>query len=545
MSEANREIVFTNVIDFFNETWKNTPKPFKINQRIMKKKHLTSEEALASRNTTTQATEYLAEDGKIRYNKRKLTELPGFISKLTPSLGVLLASKHVYFNYEFSHGQITCSSFMDIQDNLEVFCQDSSYLMNKESKEALLELLILQILFMQCLISMNDFPDSAAIQLFSRTLIFNGFLPNLSEYFSQSDKNSSKHCSLIVPYQYLPPPGMNSVFSLEKHTKPIYHTSIGYKSSIIFTLSNKLHGFNLSGFKTVGEIDLPPLNNSENYKEAIIYIPSVNHKKIENLKLIDGVAVVFSDFSICSKNFDLTLNFVKVFDNAKINRVFIISPNHILVFFDEEKYFEVYNFYNGEMILNQNYDRVIKFMQTDQKPKSNYEDEYFESILNLAAILDNSEIHFYQIKNEIKRQDKHGNEVVILDNFSFNVPGIDCVSCQIVHNNEEDASYHMFRSFFFLSFKDGSMLYLSLLLYEDHKFKCLFLKPMFNKIKKSDAEFKFLDKLGENILLLSESQYIYLMDVQQEECNLIKVCGTYTDGYFIEKNVIVGINKGK
>jgi hypothetical protein len=86
------------------------------------------------------------------------------------------------------------------------------------------------------------------------------------------------------------------------------------------------------------------------------------------------------------------------------------------------------------------------------------------------------------------------------------------------------------------------MLYLTL---SDKNFECLCLKPKFDKVYQSGIELKFLDNFEDNILLLSENQYIYLMEVKKEESHLIKVCGTYTDGYFINKNVVVGITKGK
>jgi hypothetical protein len=195
------------------------------------------------------------------------------------------------------------------------------------------------------------------------------------------------------------------------------------------------------------------------------------------------------------------------------------------------------------MILNQGYDKKIKFIETNQKYKSNFEHEFFESIVELAVILDNSEIHFYQIKNNIEIDNKLGNEVVIRNNFSFNVPGIECVCCKIIH--DKDARDYKNHSFFFLSFKDGSMLYLTLRFFSDKNFECLCLKPKFDKVYQSGIELKFLDNFEDNILLLSENQYIYLMEVKKEESHLIKVCGTYTDGYFINKNVVVGITKGK
>jgi hypothetical protein len=72
------------------------PKPFKFNQRIVKKKQLTSDSAAASRDTTSQAISFVCEDGAIRYNKRKIKELPGFIGLMTSNISIPLACKHIY-----------------------------------------------------------------------------------------------------------------------------------------------------------------------------------------------------------------------------------------------------------------------------------------------------------------------------------------------------------------------------------------------------------------------------------------------------------------
>ena len=82
MSSEVRSTVFTNVVDFFNETWKNKPKPYKYNQYLAKKKHLTSNEAEEVRETSIQSTMFIGPDGKLIYNKRKIMELPTFLGQV-------------------------------------------------------------------------------------------------------------------------------------------------------------------------------------------------------------------------------------------------------------------------------------------------------------------------------------------------------------------------------------------------------------------------------------------------------------------------------
>ena len=502
-----------------------------------------SEEALATRNTTTQPTEYVTEDGQIRYNKRKLTELPEFIVKLTPGLSIPLACKNIYLNYEFFHGQVVCCQHSDIFSILEKFCQSSSYSMNVESIKMLKELRFIQLLHLQCLLSICDYPHSMAAQFLSRALIFNGLLPYLTEFFIQSDKESPKHCALIVPYQSLPPPGMGSIFTIEKHSKPIYSTVVSKKSSIVYSLSNKIHAFNVNLFLTVGEIELPPLNEPEHYKQLIVMIYEESDSKIDNLKLANGVAIVFSDHCLHSTSLNSSQNFTKIFDNVKIKNIFLISPNHVLLFFDQSKYFEVYNCTSGQIVLNQNFSSNIKFVEICEKKESN-----FDKSFRMAIVLDNSEILFFIIKNEIKSGDKLGNEIFINSYFSLKSTGIDCVSCNLLDGEKGNRE-----TSFFLSFKDGSFIFIYCKRNEERadKFECLCMKPNLNETNKNGTpiQFQFLDLFENRFLLLGENKIIYLLQIEysnsKDKAHLIKVSGYYTNGYFVKKNLVVATENGK
>lgn len=90
LNSSERVSIFSNVIDFFNETWKNKPKPFKYNSYIAKKKKLNDTNAAEIRDTSIQKTVVRKEDGTPIYNKRKINELPGFISEMSSDLSLLL-----------------------------------------------------------------------------------------------------------------------------------------------------------------------------------------------------------------------------------------------------------------------------------------------------------------------------------------------------------------------------------------------------------------------------------------------------------------------
>ncbi len=58
-------------------------------------------EIQANRFTTSQPIEFIDVDGRIQYNKRKLNELPYFLSKLPSDVSLRIAADEVLFNYSF------------------------------------------------------------------------------------------------------------------------------------------------------------------------------------------------------------------------------------------------------------------------------------------------------------------------------------------------------------------------------------------------------------------------------------------------------------
>lgn len=120
--------VFLNVIDFFNETWKNKPKPYRYNEYLNAKKKVGSGESLEEvRDTTMQPTVFYDKNGKIQYNSRKINEFPKFISKLKPQMAAGLACDHIYFNYNFFTGMYVLTETDIIFENLKKFESKSSY----------------------------------------------------------------------------------------------------------------------------------------------------------------------------------------------------------------------------------------------------------------------------------------------------------------------------------------------------------------------------------------------------------------------------------
>ena len=104
LNTDDRLAVFQNMVDLFKETWKGKNKPFKIDDPKLLEKYKLDQsdgEIQANRFTTSQPTEFIDSDGHVQYNKRKLNELPQFLSKLAADIALPIAATEVLFNYSF------------------------------------------------------------------------------------------------------------------------------------------------------------------------------------------------------------------------------------------------------------------------------------------------------------------------------------------------------------------------------------------------------------------------------------------------------------
>lgn len=104
LTDVNRKVVFQNLVDLFQGTWKGKNKPFKIDDpKLVNKYHLDQSggEIQANRFIASQPVEFIDVDGNIQYNKRKLNEFPLFLSQLTADISIPIAAKEIFFNYPF------------------------------------------------------------------------------------------------------------------------------------------------------------------------------------------------------------------------------------------------------------------------------------------------------------------------------------------------------------------------------------------------------------------------------------------------------------
>ena len=104
MNSEERRVVFQNMIDLYKETWKGKSKPFKIDDPKLVNKYNLGEsngEIQANRFITSQPIEFVDASGRVQFNKRKLNEMPQFLTQLTANLAIPLAAQEMFFNYSF------------------------------------------------------------------------------------------------------------------------------------------------------------------------------------------------------------------------------------------------------------------------------------------------------------------------------------------------------------------------------------------------------------------------------------------------------------
>ncbi|CAF3642827.1 unnamed protein product [Rotaria sordida] len=263
LNDTDRKIVFQNVVDLFKETWKGKNKPFKIDDPKLVNKYKLDESAgeiQANRFTTSQPVEFIDVDGRIQYNKRKLNELPQFLIKLAPDIAIPIASEEIFFNYSFMHAKFSCSSFMDIQNDIDQFESVSSYKSSDEVRMSQKELSILRMTYLLFGLLLNEYPDNFAFELTSRLVTLYGLKTYITNLLKQCDEQSPRHCALIVPYCQVQPPGNGLIYSMNKHTMPVVDLDFANNQMAAISLSNKIIVINMRTGNTAVDIKLPKLN---------------------------------------------------------------------------------------------------------------------------------------------------------------------------------------------------------------------------------------------------------------------------------------------
>ncbi|CAF4100054.1 unnamed protein product [Rotaria sordida] len=286
LKDKDRKIIFQNVVDLFTETWNGKNKPFKIDDPKLVKKYKLDQsngEIQANRFTTSQPIEFIDFNGRIQYNKRKLNELPQFLIQLAPTIALPIAAEEMFFNYSFMHAKFSCSSFLDIESDLNQFQQVDIYGESDEVEIIHTELTLLFTTYMVFGHLLNQYPDNYAFELTSRLLTLYGLSPNITKLLKQCDEQSPRYCGFIVPYFQLQPPGHGLILSINKHTMPVVDLNLISNESAAISLSNKIIVIDMGSGDTVIDIKLPQLN--EPYLNSTTLPNMIIHHTNQDMKI--------------------------------------------------------------------------------------------------------------------------------------------------------------------------------------------------------------------------------------------------------------------
>ncbi len=541
MNSSERETVFKNVVDFFNETWKYKPKPYKYNEFVAKKKKLKSNEAQEVRNTAIQPTLIVGPDGKIKYNKRKIVEFPSFISQLTSNLAIPLACEHVYFNYEFVTGLFTCCTFNEITDQLQLFTSGSSY--NLIDKRALSELNLMSLIFLQVSSLISDFPTQAVSLILARALRFNNYLRFFTQLIDQYDRFSFKQSALIVPCQFLQTPGADLIFQFDKHLLPIRATVIGCDNdSFTFTLSNKLIAFNMQNIKTSGEILMP--NSNLPFQHLVVYFAQFDQEADTLLKNISGGFLVSNTKELISYGFNSQIYFHKKFDNSIIESLHFLSSNHVLVHFKDESYFEIYNIFTSEFV-RQDFPSKIVSISCNHPTKIILCLDKLENTVIVVALL-SQDIHLYQFKSTsevdcLNFKHKESNEFKLEQVRHLKPTGIPIRSVSFLQESNEE--------YVVIFLDDGSFLFVKYFLNPQFEINenLMIMLVKFKNFSDGDKNiyYKLVDYRDKTILVLGSNNQLYvLLSVAFGEKKMIEINGKFDGGAILDDDKFAGFSKG-
>ncbi|CAF3962519.1 unnamed protein product [Rotaria sordida] len=282
LSVDERKIIFGNMVDLYKETWKGKNKPIKIDDPKLIDKYDLKEsngEIHANRFITSQPIEFVDVNGRVQFNKRKLNELPQFLSKLAPSLSIPIAVDEIFFNYSFMRAKILCSDFDDIITLFYDFQELSSYKLSKETVDMKGEIKILFSTFMICGLLIQEYPDNFAFEISSRLLPLMGIKENITRLVKQFDEQHTQYCALIVPYCQMRPPGSGLLYSMNKHTTSVVDLDFTDDQLTAISLSDRIVVINMTSGNAVLDINLPNLN--ESYLNSTT-LPKIYHSEKEN-----------------------------------------------------------------------------------------------------------------------------------------------------------------------------------------------------------------------------------------------------------------------
>jgi WD40 repeat protein len=252
--------------DYFLGIWAGRPKPFQFTENQKRMFNLTSTEGEADRKVpaqpiifTTNNALSTAETSPIRYNLRKLSELPFQLIRAQREEDLY---NHVLFNYDFTHAKLSCMPL-----NLCIFDYESAleYVFDKEVSKIISSVELdndfyFQVKLMSDALRLSSSvlaadPNNLSIQIIGRLLPFYTTCRKIATFIDQCESTGLQVMALVPAFNTLASPGGPLVYSLEAHQFAVYGLEVVSAGQHLLTVSNKFIVFDLSSGDIVRIID--------------------------------------------------------------------------------------------------------------------------------------------------------------------------------------------------------------------------------------------------------------------------------------------------
>ena len=517
----------------------NQPKPFKHHEYLAAKKNIPIDSA-ALRYTNAQPIVFISENGEKRPNKRKLNELPYLISKFEADNVAITAVEHCFMNYNFLYYKFLISDTNAILFDLQSINAHTRDIRNVETKQAALQLQLFSLVFLVSMQSLKRYPESFAIILTSRMLMFYKCFKYFQKFIDESDLLSPfETSSLISCYQYLQPPGGGLLLTLDTHKTEIKTTILDRQ--FLITCSDSINLFYLERLQTIGESKYPIIYD-KNIKEIetvtvtrVFFITTINNKN-PNIIIdeIDGGYIIMTKSTIMCIKFDTKVYFSKQFTDSELTTIFVIPDRYILAQFENRNYFEIYDLFTGEFVSKQSFDSTVKFLICSLNNTYTI-DLSTKTATEITIGLDKGELQKFILLNENPAEK-------LKFQLLYKIPprGIDFfdLAFQVKENGGDTSTYNPRN--FLATFEDGAICFIGDELSEKKEISEKKVDIAYITSEKT-GPLKILSATNHNILLKDKRGNLYILD---ESGAFRKISGQFQKAQIIQSGYLAASSFG-
>lgn len=422
--------LYTNVLNVYNESYKDRPKSFLHNRTIVEKKKLKDASSQAVRYTSSQPVRLVSSaHGECSWwlNHRKLNKVLDFCQLLQPftrpRYSILLSD--VLLNYEFSLALFERYFDAYAYSFTPNFRSECQWVLEQKSSsgEAVLAVLI-QFVYMCNMYMLNKHPDSFATQMCSRLLGFYGKSEVITRFVDECDRAGPARCALVAAHQSEPLSGGN-IRVVRNFNKSLYQ-NIGNETEYLLTDRIEVFAWRKGDVcKNLAEIRLPELlssskntkndNDDDHYDNFHFYDSSRTHA---------SVFVVTSKRTIASVSYSGTVGFVKtlevcnlIFKNLYLFYFILIYSNKltnkdetlkkcyllgnigVLATYHNRNYFDIVSARTGESLLRRTFAACshIEFVSVNRHEKLTWQDKHDEQDLFVCVATSDARLRIFRL----------------------------------------------------------------------------------------------------------------------------------------------------